>query len=56
MYLGEIYSSKIRQRILKALSQTSQLPVTKLHRITGGSFSGLNSNLRLLEKEKIIKS
>jgi len=56
MDLEEIYSSKIRQRIIEALTQSSCLSVTKLNRITGGSFSGLNPHLLLLEKEGIIKS
>jgi len=56
MNLEEIYSSKIRQRIIKALTQHSSLPVTKLNRITGGSYLSLRPHLLLLEKEGIIKS
>jgi DNA-binding transcriptional ArsR family regulator len=56
MNLEEIYSSKIRQRIIEALSQNNHLPVTKLNHITGGSYSGLSPHLLILEKEGIIKS
>jgi DNA-binding transcriptional ArsR family regulator len=56
MNLEEIYSSKIRQRIIEALSQNNRLPVTKLNHITGGSYSGISPHLLILEKEGIIKS
>lgn len=56
MELKDIFASKIRQRVLKALSQSSRLPVMQLNRIVGGSFSGLSPQLKILESEGIIKS
>ncbi len=56
MNLKDIFASKIRQRVIKALTETNRLPVMKLLSKVGGSFSGLSPHLKLLEDEGIIKS
>ncbi|MDI9577868.1 MAG: hypothetical protein WC203_08590 [Candidatus Bathyarchaeia archaeon] len=56
MDLKELLASKGRQRILEIIVQYREMNVMQLVRKTGGKYSEVNRNLKILESEGIITS
>jgi DNA-binding transcriptional ArsR family regulator len=54
--LKELFASKGRQRILEILAQYREIAVMQLVHKTGGKYSEVNRNLKILEAEGIIIS
>lgn len=56
MRLGQIIASSCRQKILLALSKIKETHVTNLVRIINSTYTQVNRNLVILEKEDVIKT
>ena len=56
MRLEQIIASSCRQKILIALSKNKQTHVTNLVRIINSTYNQVDRNLRILEREDIIKT
>ena len=55
MEFEEVFSSKLRMKILKLLYQLGQLNVSDIARRLGANFTAVSENLKILEAEGILK-
>jgi predicted transcriptional regulator len=53
--LSQIFASAGRQNILRVLSITKEIGITKLVKKTNSTYNEVNRNLHILEREGIIK-
>ena len=55
MEFEEVFSSKLRMKILKLLYQLGQLNVSDIARRLGANFTAVSENLKILEAEGVLK-
>jgi predicted transcriptional regulator len=55
MDLEDVFSSRLRMKILKIIAQVSELNVSEIARRLGANFATTNKHLKILEEEGILQ-
>jgi predicted transcriptional regulator len=55
MNIEEVFSSKVRMKILKILSEVGELHISGIARRLGVNYGTTNKHLKVLEKEGIVQ-
>jgi predicted transcriptional regulator len=55
MDLEEVFSSKLRMKILKIIAQVGELNVSQIARKIGANYATTNKHLKILEDEGILQ-
>lgn len=55
MNIEDFFSSKVRMKILKILSEVSELNISRIARRLGVNYGTTNKHLKVLENERIVQ-
>ncbi|MEM4703447.1 MAG: winged helix-turn-helix domain-containing protein [Candidatus Bathyarchaeia archaeon] len=55
MKIEEVFSSKLRMKILRMLAEVGELNVSEITRRLGANYETTSSHLKVLEEEQLVK-